>query len=61
MISITVDTKQVEAALKGLKQSVQDSVLRQALKKAADKGRTELTRQVAKEYAVTQADANAQM
>jgi hypothetical protein len=61
MISIKVDTSRVQAMLSDLKASVQDSVVRQALGKAADKGRTEMQRTIVREYNLTASQVRPQL
>jgi hypothetical protein len=50
MLTIKVDTKQVERMLKGLSDAVKGTAIREAVNKAAAKGNTEMKRRISREF-----------
>jgi hypothetical protein len=50
MLTIKVDTKQVERMLKGLSEAVKGTAIREAVNKAAAKGNTEMKRRISREF-----------
>jgi hypothetical protein len=54
MLTIKVDTKQVERMLKGLSDAVKGTAIREAVNKAANKGNTEMKRRISREFNINQ-------
>jgi hypothetical protein len=50
VLTIKVDTKQVERMLKGLSDAVKGAAIREAVNKAAAKGNTEMKRRISREF-----------
>jgi hypothetical protein len=50
VLTIKVDTKQVERMLKGLSDAVKGTAIREAVNKAAAKGNTEMKRRISREF-----------
>jgi hypothetical protein len=61
MLTIKVDTRAVQAMLKGLGDAVQGTAIREAVNKAAAKGNTEMKRRISREFNLPSRDVGSQL
>ena len=61
MLTITVDTREVKAMLKGLSDAIQGNAIREAVNKAAAKANTEMKRKISREFNVASRDVGNQL
>jgi hypothetical protein len=61
VLTIKVDTKQVERMLKGLSDAIKGTAIREAVNKAAAKGNTEMKRRISREFNIKAGEVGGQL